>query len=91
MKKYNKAKEIRSGIRLNCPAEKIIESKKKSKVFTDILNGLLENFEPDYSLCTDERKEVWWNICKQSKKDNIMLCTITRKPCIAWKGYEHGK
>ena len=48
-----------------------------------------ENFKPDYLKCNKQQKEVHFNICKQIKKDTIMICTIDRKPCIAWEGYKH--
>ena len=48
------------------------------------------NFKPDYSKCTDERKEVYWNVCKHIKGDTVMLCTLKNNyPCIAWKGYKY--
>jgi hypothetical protein len=47
------------------------------------------NLKPDYSKCTDTRKEIYWNICKFSKKDTIMICALKNKPCKAWEGYKH--
>lgn len=48
------------------------------------------NFKPDYFKCTDERKEVYWNICKHIKKDTIIYCTLKNNvPCVAWEGYMH--
>jgi hypothetical protein len=49
----------------------------------------MNNFKPTYSNCTDERKEVYWNVCKSLKKNYIMICGLNDKPCIAWKGYKH--
>jgi hypothetical protein len=46
---------------------------------------------PDYTKCTDERKEVYWNICKCIKKNDIMICGLNNKPCIAWKEYKYGQ
>jgi hypothetical protein len=49
----------------------------------------MTNFKPDYTKCTDERKEVHWNICKNIKKNDIMICGLNNKPCIAWEGYQY--
>ncbi len=46
-------------------------------------------FKPDYSQCTDERKELYHNLCKHIRKETIMVCTINNKPCPAWKEYKH--
>jgi hypothetical protein len=47
------------------------------------------NFKPNYNLCTDNRQEVYWDICKHQKTDTIMICTINNKPCPAWKGWKY--
>lgn len=46
-------------------------------------------YQPNYSKCTDERREVHHNICKHMKKQTYMLCMIMNKKCIAWEGYKH--
>ena len=58
------------------------------KSMNDEMISIFE-FQPDYSKCTDERQEVYHNICKHIRKHDIMICTLNNKPCIAWKGYKH--
>ena len=50
----------------------------------------MSNFKSDYNKCLDKRKEVYWNVCKYLKKDNIMYYTLKNNySCIAWKGYKY--
>ena len=41
-------------------------------------------------ICTDKRKELYWDICKHIKKDTIMICTLNNKPCPEWDEYRNG-
>jgi len=58
----------------------------------------LSKFQPDYSKCDkgakiaknkDDEADIYWNICKHSKKNNKMYCTKDGKECPAWKNYSH--
>jgi hypothetical protein len=50
----------------------------------------MNNFQPNYVVCKDDRKEIYWGICKHLKKDEIVYCTLKNNtPCIALKGYKH--
>jgi hypothetical protein len=53
------------------------------------INFKMKNFEPDYTKCADSRKIIYHNICKHNIKNNIMLCGINNKICIAWEEYRH--
>ena len=46
-------------------------------------------FNPDYAKCTKVQKEIYFDLCKQGFKNNIVMCSITSKPCEAWQGYKH--
>lgn len=41
---------------------------------------------PDFTKCTKSQKAVFWNVCKQSKKDHVMKCTLDNKACPAYEG-----
>lgn len=50
----------------------------------------MKDFKPDYDKCKDERKEVYWGICKHMKKNTKMYCTLKNNAiCEAWRGYKH--
>jgi hypothetical protein len=49
----------------------------------------MKEFFPNYDKCLDERKQVYWGVCKHLKKDVIMICSLNNRECIAWKGYKH--
>ena len=46
-------------------------------------------FNPDYKKCLKVQKEIYFDFCKQMFKDQIVICSITGKPCDAWIGYKH--
>lgn len=58
-------------------------------------------FTPDYSKCNkgarkaeskdDDDADIYWGICKHSKKNNKMYCSKDGKECPAWSGYSHDK
>ena len=48
------------------------------------------NFEPNYNKCKDDRKEIYWNICKHLIKDDLMFCSLKKgKFCPAWKDFNY--
>lgn len=49
----------------------------------------MRDFKPDYNKCKDSRKEITHLMCKHCWKNTIMICNVTKKPCIAWLGYKH--
>jgi hypothetical protein len=60
----------------------------QEKIMINQFRQMLE-FKPDYSKCIDERKELHHNLCKNLKKNDIMICNLKNKPCEPWEGYKH--
>ncbi len=50
----------------------------------------MKEFIPDYSKCTNEKKEIFHLMCTKLKKDVYMYCMLKKDyKCPAWEGYKH--
>lgn len=53
------------------------------------LENKIDNFIPDYSLCTKKQKSIHFGVCDKMFKNTKMICSIGNEVCVAWKDYTH--